>query len=411
LVSEYINKSASTIDWLEEMGVEFVDVIAYVQGSQFTHHVVKGAGGRPGPQASAIIMKRITERATELGVKIYLQTPVTKIIKEGDKIIGLMAKDKNGEEIKVKAKAVIIATGDFGDNPEWIEKYTGYKWGKDLFSFRIPGLTGEGIQMAWDVGAGRDLMNMELTCAMPAESLEEDQKRIMSGNFTLLLAMGLFRQPNLLVNLKGARFMDESIAGNPTFFGNAVARQKHRVGFVICDGAIVKEYEQAGGGFGRMMGGRPMKLTDMPGKLEQAAKETPHIFIADTLDELAAKTGIDPVGLKKTVEEYNKVAETGRDNIFHKPARYLKPIRTPKFYAGRFYPTAYGSLGGIKINHLTEVVTQDEDTIPGLYAAGVDANAIYGDSYVFIMPGNTMGFALNTGRIAAENAVKYALGK
>jgi len=34
--------------------------------------------------------------------------------------------------------------------------------------------------------------------------------------------------------------------------------------------------------------------------------------------------------------------------------------------------------------------------IPGLYAAGVDACTIYGDSYVFVLPGNTMGFALNT---------------
>ena len=409
LVSEYINKSANTIDWLEEMGVEFVDSIAYVQGSQFTHHIVKGAGGRPGPQASATIMKRMTERATELGVKFHLQTPVTKIIKEGDKITGLMAQDKNGEEIKVKAKAVIIATGGFGDSPEWIKKYTDYEWGKDIFSFRIPGLVGEGIQMAWDVGAGRDMMNMELTCGMPSESLEENQKAIMTGT-VVMYAMGVFRQPHLLVNLKGERFMDESIGGNPTFLGNAVARQKNRVAFKIVDGDILKDIEAAGMDFGHMGPGGG-KLTDLAGKMEQAAKDSPHIFIADTIEELAEKTGIDVKGLKRTIEEYNKVAENGRDEIFHKPARFLKPIKTPKFYAGRFYPTAYGSLGGIKINYKTEVVTQDDDTIPGLYAAGVDANSIYADSYVFVLPGNTMGFAINSGRIAGENAVKYALGK
>ena len=41
---------------------------------------------------------------------------------------------------------------------------------------------------------------------------------------------------------------------------------------------------------------------------------------------------------------------------------------------------------------------------PGLCAAGLDACTIYGDSYPFILPGNTMGFTLNTGRIAGENA-------
>ena len=54
-----------------------------------------------------------------------------------------------------------------------------------------------------------------------------------------------------------------------------------------------------------------------------------------------------------------------------------------------------------------EVLSADHDIIPGLYAVGDDANSIYGDSYAFILPGNTMGFALNSGRIAAENALKY----
>ena len=40
--------------------------------------------------------------------------------------------------------------------------------------------------------------------------------------------------------------------------------------------------------------------------------------------------------------------------------------------------------------------------IPGLYAAGTDTCAIYGDTYPFILGGNTMGYCLNTGRIAAD---------
>ena len=32
---------------------------------------------------------------------------------------------------------------------------------------------------------------------------------------------------------------------------------------------------------------------------------------------------------------------------------------------------------------------------------------IFGDSYVFILPGNTMGLTTKTGRIAGENALKY----
>jgi fumarate reductase flavoprotein subunit len=67
-------------------------------------------------------------------------------------------------------------------------------------------------------------------------------------------------------------------------------------------------------------------------------------------------------------------------------------------------------LGGIKINHRCEVVTEEQYPIPGLYAAGVDANSVFADSYIFILPGNTMGFALNSGRMAGENAVIFVKG-
>ena len=73
LVSAYINKSADTIDWLEAMGVQFVDAIAYVKGSHFTHHVVKPDIGMPGPRCAGTMMKRLDEKARALGVQIMLQ--------------------------------------------------------------------------------------------------------------------------------------------------------------------------------------------------------------------------------------------------------------------------------------------------------------------------------------------------
>jgi fumarate reductase flavoprotein subunit len=53
--------------------------------------------------------------------------------------------------------------------------------------------------------------------------------------------------------------------------------------------------------------------------------------------------------------------------------------------------TGFGSLGAIKINYKIEVLNKAYELIPGLYAAGVDANSIYADTYVFLLPGNTFG--------------------
>jgi fumarate reductase flavoprotein subunit len=410
LVSNYINKSADTLDWLEKMGVVWGAVESYVRGSYATHHQVLPPGGRAGtPMSASAMMKCLTDTANDLGVKFYLKTPVKKLNKEQGKITGLVAADESGE-IQVKAKAVIIATGGFGDNPEMIKKYTPYEWGKDLFSMRIPGMVGEGIRMAWEVGAGAEGMNMELItlAGMPSSAMMGGITNSAAMTAMMSPAMPTFNQPNLMVNLLGERFMNEEEMGNYTFLANAIARQKNRVAFIIYDSMTAKLYEGKGVDWPSAMFGSG-KIPSIDAEVKKSIESgNTGMFRAGSLDELASKTGINAAGLKKSVEEYNKACETGRDEIFHKRPLYLRPVKQPNFYAGRAFPSAYGSLGGIKINHRTEVVTKDQDVIPGLYAAGVDANSVYADSYVFILPGNTMGFALNSGRMAGENAADYA---
>jgi fumarate reductase flavoprotein subunit len=218
---------------------------------------------------------------------------------------------------------------------------------------------------------------------------------------------GVFGQPNLLVNLFGERFMNEEAAGNPTFTGNAVSRQPQRCAFKIVDDSILKDYETNGFDWLSIM--HPAaKMENIAGILEEASKTVPHIFITNSLEDLSQKTGIKLAGLRQTIAEYNQMCEHGRDLIFHKSAKFLRPLKGPRYYTGRLFPSAYGSLGGIKINYKMEVVTEEQEPILGLYAAGVDATAIYADSYVFVLPGNTMGFALNGGRMAGENAAAYA---
>jgi len=399
LVKAYIDKSASTIDWLEKMGVEFAEPAAYFPGSNFTWHIVKPPSGRIGQGTAATMMKILTNRAKKMGAKIFLRTPAKKILKEGGRIVGVLAEDNSGEDIQAKAKAVIIATGGFGDNPKMIKEYAGYEWGRDMFSFRIPGLAGEGIRMAWEAGAGEEGMNMEIIYGIP----DLGPKGPLGGP----PAVAVFRQPNLVVNLQGERFMNEEIMGNTTFTGNAIARQKNRCAFNIIDENLKKHYVEKGFDILDVLF-PDKKIGDFDAELKLVLDQgNKHIFIADSLEELASKSGINPDGLRKTVDEYNKACDTGRDVLFNKKAKYLMPIRQPKFYAGRLFPGGYGSLGGIKINYKTEVVTKDFEVIPGLYASGTDACSIYGDSYVFVLPGNTMGFAVNSGRIAGENASEY----
>jgi len=396
LVSTYFDKATTTIEWLQKMGVEFWDAVPYFPGGWPTWHIVA-----PGGEGCARNLYRILfERAKEKGVEFLLQTPAKKIIKQGGKITGVIGEDRNGEKVEVSGKAVIVATGGFGDNPQLIKKFTGYEWGVDMQSFRIPGLAGDGLKMAWEVGAFQTEMKMEMMFLPPGggtDNINPVDPELMEA----------FRQPNYFCNIMGERFMDEAIIPNATFTGNAISHQKGRCAFNIFDENIKKvmedRYEEIHVTF-------PFTKLEKFDELIKKSKDIgyKYIYIADSLEDLAAQTGINAAGLKAGIEEYNAFCDKGYDPVFHKRYKSLRPLRTPKFYAMKFLPGAYGSLGGIKVNYKLEVLDKEWNAIPGLYGAGTDANTIYGDSYPFVLPGNTMGWALNSGRMAGESAAAYA---
>jgi fumarate reductase flavoprotein subunit len=391
LVRAFIDKSGDTIDWLEDMGVKFLSAARHFPTSQPTWHVFRTDSKAHG--TASLIFKALTERAEELGVKFYFSPPAKRILKEEGRVAGFLAEDNSGEEVEVNTKAVIVATGGFGGNAEWIKEYTGYEWGRDLFSFKIPGLDGDGIRMAWEAGAARTHMILELYCSVPNQP-----------EWWHVDAM--FRQPNLLVNLKGERFFNEEVMVNNTFAGNAISRQKNRCGFMIFDEKIKKHYLK--NGFDQICYDVPVEdASGFDDELQRAVNSRNRdFFVAETLEALAEKAGINAPAFLKTVADYNKACET-RDALFNKNYRFMKPITKPQFYAGRLVPSGFGSLGGIRINYKTEVVDEELNPIPGLYAAGTDANSIHSDSYTFILPGNSMGFAINSGRIAGESAAEY----
>ena len=142
LVRAFVDKSASTIEWLQQQGVEFSEPSTTVPGAPKTWHLIKGRGGA--------LVKALVTKAKEKGVDIRLNAPVKKIVKEGNRIAGVIA-EEDGKPVSVKAKAVIVATGGYGGNKEWVKKYTGFEIGIDMFPRVDVGLMGDGLQMAWDV--------------------------------------------------------------------------------------------------------------------------------------------------------------------------------------------------------------------------------------------------------------------
>jgi len=340
------------------------------------------------------MMKILTEQAQALGVSIHLESPVKKILKKEAQIVGVQAQDNKGGIIECRAGAVVIATGGFGNNPEMIQSYTGFEVNKDIYPFQVPGITGDGIRMAWEAGAQKTEMSMELVYGMPDP---------MSVPPSLHEAC---RQPHLLVNYLGERFMNEDVMANVTFTGNAISLQKKKTAFLIFDDRLLKLMEQDFDTRNRVFPATCFAGSEsVIAEYLRAGKG--NFYVADSIEELCEQTGIELAGLHETIATYNTYCDQGYDKQFNKNRAYLRPLRGQKWYAGRHFPSAYGSAGGIKINERAEVIGQDWHPIKGLYAAGTDACSIYGDSYPFLFPGTSMGFALNTGRLAAESIQQY----
>ncbi len=395
LVRRYFGQSADTIEWLEGMGVEFEGAFRYFTKSEPTWHIVK-TGKKIGPAAAKVMNEKLAKRAEELGVRIYYECVGKKVLKDADgKVSGLLATDKIGRNFVIDCDAVIIACGGASGNPEFIRKETGFKFGEDLFNFSSPAITGDGLMMAWEAGADRMPVRIE-------------QAALCGGLDTLPSSIpNVMMQPNLLVNLSGKRIMDEEQMENTTFLGNAAAIQERRLLYSIVDSDIAAYYAEHGVDETSLVRNDP-DVSGFPAAVDAALKRgNRSVFRADTLRELAGMTGIDPEGLLDTVEHYNRCCETGDDEFFKKK-EFMRPIAKAPFYAATIFPGGYGTVGGIRINENCEVLSSFKP-IPGLYAAGADACNLYNDSYMFLLPGNSMGFAVNSGRIAGTEAARYVM--
>jgi 3-oxosteroid 1-dehydrogenase len=136
---------------------------------------------------------------------------------------------------------------------------------------------------------------------------------------------------------------------------------------------------------------------------------------ADTLEELAARCNIDPIGLTQTVERFNKTAVRGSDPDFHKgeraydryygdprvkPNPCVAPLDNPPFYAVALYPGDVGTCGGLLTDEHAGVLDETGHAIAGLYATGNCTASVMGRTYPGA--GASIGASFIFGWIAAN---------
>jgi fumarate reductase flavoprotein subunit len=220
--------------------------------------------------------------------------------------------------------------------------------------------------------------------------------------------MAIALEPNTVwVNKRGERFIDEGVSYHHFESSNAVNRQPGNLCYTLLDSSVVQTMSEKGLiiGLGRHT---VEQRSGMPGLVEglRLLAEKGWVKIARSWDAIAGWIGCDPKVLKATIEEYNAACDRGYDPIFAKDRALLVPLRTPPYYAIRSNSDFLDTIGGIKINERMEVLDKQDNPIPGLYAGGVTTGGWQADTYCDILSGAASGFALNSGRIAAENAAR-----
>ncbi len=391
LVRAIVDLSAGTIDWLQQQGVEFVEVMNNMPDAPRTYHVPRGGG--------EAVVRALATRAKARGVALKLSTPAKTLLKKGGLIEGVVV-DEKGDEVELGARAVVIASGGYAENKEWVKKHAGLDVGVNVIPVGNSGKMGDGIRMAWEAGADSAGTGvLELFRVGPVGPGRSAQTPLEYAAV----------QPDLWVDAEGERFCDETVGFYETSIGNASSRTKQWCNYSVFDSGVVSRLMEHGidkaHGTGLLPGARlDMLEKDLTAAIEAGDAD---VLGAESVGALAEKMGVPSTNLERTVDEYNRFCDQRHDGLFAKDPKYLRALRGPRFFAIRARTICLGTMGGIRINERCEALDVRGKAIPGLYAAGYDAGGMYGDSYP-IRPssGLSSAFAINSGRIAGDNAAR-----
>ncbi|MFO8010695.1 MAG: FAD-dependent oxidoreductase [Dehalococcoidia bacterium] len=331
----------------------------------------------------------------ERGIEPLLETAAKELITRDERVVGVRA-ERGGDSFYISArKGVILACGGF----EWNEELKArFLPGPTPLPLSPPSCEGDGLKMAMALGA--DLGNMTGYWGTPASLIPGEE---CDGKQLTRLTIGERQLPHaMVVNRYGKRFMNESHNYNDI-----------TKAFGVFD---ANDYEYtnlpAWSIFDQQFREKYAVLTVMPGM------PTPEwVTEADTIEELAKKTGIDPEGLTSTIGRFNSFAREGVDSDFRRGESYydqcvadptntpnpcLGTIEKPPFYAMPVYPGALGTKGGPVVNRNGQVMHVSGNAIEGLYAAGNAMAGVTGPGYGGA--GGTIGPAMTWGYIAARHA-------
>ncbi len=316
---------------LQEWGGKFMDKLHYEWGYNFQPKMegpyqqafFPEGGICTLPGAFTLMDEKITEVGTEY---LYETTLKTLIVDENGAVVGARFVDKTGAPVDIAAKAVILATGGYASNQEWMTKYAPST--ADLGCI-VSGRTGEGIKAG--IAAGGTLFGM----AEPGNLNPRHEAGHMLG----------MHYPVLVLLPNGKRFYCETAVHDAA---TGCLNNGFHEWWTIWDNTAQNGVDQ-----------------------EVIKHAGENVKVANSLEELAEGMGMHIETVQAAFDNYNQICDNGEDPDFGR-ALFLQKLEAPYYYLLNT-PVRYKSSGGLNVSDRYEVLNADGNPIPGLYACGCTA--------------------------------------
>ncbi|MDI2032494.1 FAD-dependent tricarballylate dehydrogenase TcuA [Saccharopolyspora sp. TS4A08] len=384
LTDVLIGDSQDALRWLRGKGLRFR--LMYERQAYPDHEqrqvfwgglAVGSTGGGKG------LIEQHTAAAESAGVEIRYGVRCRELVLEGGAVVGVAYTDPEGERREVRAESVVLAAGGFEANADMRREHLGEGWQQAKVR-GTPHNTGDMLTAA--IAAGAATHGDWGTCHSVAwdawhehnESNREFTNQLTRGGYPL----------GIVVNSAGRRFLDEGADfRNLTYakYGARILAQPGGSAFQIFD-ATTRPWLRA-------------EEYDMPGA---------SVVVADTIEELAAGTGVDAAALQSTVAEFNAsvdrsteldaaVLDGRRAAVTPPKSNWAIPLETAPYYA---FPVTCGitfTFGGLRADTSGRVLDDANAPIPGLLVCGEMLGGLFSGNY----PGGT---GLTSGAVFGRRA-------
>jgi 3-oxosteroid 1-dehydrogenase len=335
--------------------------------------------------AGAALQGRMLKISLENGIEFMTETPFDSFVVKDGRVIGVVAM-LDGKPFRIKARrGVLVNSGGFAHNAAM--RPAPVPSGAADRTLANPGETGEVLSAAIALGAAVDCMEEAIWTLVslgpkgalpPGVELDDGTVAHFSHHWDIAF-------PHcIIVDATGKRFGNE--AGSYMEFGQRLHDRHRETGGPVPAWAIIESRHRKRYLWARHMGATPKEWL-----------ESGYMIEAQSIQELAEKTGIDPASLSQTLDRFNGFAARGRDEDFHrgeagfdrfhgdptnKPNPNLGAIEQPPFYAVRLHSGDVGTVGGVVTDVDGRALRADGSVIDGLFVTGNCAAPPFGKSYI-----------------------------